>query len=120
MIQGFEEETKPLTDYEMRYLLPKVVCGMNNHCGKSRAITGKSICEALTKKGLKIDGARLRKIMNHIRNNALVGGVLVANNRGYYVSDDVNAIAKYIKSLEGRAMAMLAVKAKLEKQILNR
>ena len=54
----------------------------------------------------KMTGARLRKIVSHIR----VSGKLpiIATSKGYYVSYDAEEIRNQVKSLEERAARILA------------
>lgn len=47
MIQGFSEQTKPLTDYEVKVILPLIVQGLHGKVGKYKAITNKAMCSAL-------------------------------------------------------------------------
>ena len=67
MIQGLSEQTKPLTDYEDKVILPLIVQGLHGKVGKYKAITNKAMCSALKSYGCKIDSPRIRKIINHIR-----------------------------------------------------
>lgn len=108
MIQGFEEQTQPLTDAELE-LLPLFVRSFNHRKGKINAITNKDIIAKLKDRGISISEPRVRKIINHIRNEALVPG-LVASSEGYYVSDNPSEIEGYIKSLAGRISAISKVK----------
>lgn len=54
MIQGFSEQTKPLTDYEDKVILPLIVQGPHGKVGKSKAITNKAMCSALKSYGVKL------------------------------------------------------------------
>lgn len=72
MIQGFSEQTKPLTDYEDKVILPLIVQGLHGKVGKYKAITNKAMCSALKSYGCKIDSPRIRKIINHIRLSGMV------------------------------------------------
>lgn len=75
MIQGFSEQTKPLTDYEDKVILPLIVQGLHGKVGKYKAITNKAMCSALKSYGCKIDSPRIRKIINHIRLSGMVIGL---------------------------------------------
>ena len=108
MIQGFSEQTKPLTDYEVKVILPLIVQGLHGKVGKYKAITNKAMCSALKSYGCKIDSPRIRKIINHIRLSGMVIG-LIATSEGYYIAD--------LRSLEGREGAIHAVRKSLEKQL---
>ena len=115
MINGFEMETAPLNEKE-ESLLPFVIALLETHKGKAKAITNKTISyNILVQKYEKIDGPRIRKIINHIRTNNLIS-CLMASNNGYYVTDDPEEIKDYIRSLKGRAEAILAVVEAMEKQ----
>lgn len=71
MIKGFSEETQPLTEYERKVILPIILEGLKTKIGKANAVTNKYIISRL-RDSYKIDAARLRKIINHIRTNDLL------------------------------------------------
>ena len=116
MINGFEEQTKPLNDYELTKLVPIVAKGLKFHKGKHNAVTSEHICKCLTAQGYKINPARLRKVVNHIRVNNIVSNV-VASSNGYWVSEDREEIKAHITSLISRARAIMAVGDALNKQV---
>jgi hypothetical protein len=102
MLPGFAEHTEPLTDKE-KLIVPLFIKGFAKHYGRQRAITNKQIIEALQNTNeLKLNEATVRKIINHIRKENLVPG-LIAGSDGYYVSTDATEVENYIKSLTGRA-----------------
>lgn len=72
MIKGFDQETQPLNDYEMGVLLPLLVRGLRTKIGRENAVTNKHIVSSL-KGSYKLNDARVRKIINHIRTNDLKG-----------------------------------------------
>lgn len=111
MIQGFSEQTKPLTDYEDKVILPLIVQGLHGKVGKSKAM-----CSALKSYGCKIDSPRIRKIINHIRLSGMVIG-LIATSEGYYIAETRKELEDYLRSLEGREGAIHAVRKSLEKQL---
>lgn len=115
MLNGFTEETKPLTDYEKDTLLPIMIQGLMDKQGKHKAVKNWYICKCLQVKGYKISEARVRKIINHIRVNGMVIG-LIATSEGYYIADSIDELNSYISSLEGREDAIKAVRVSLEKQ----
>ena len=104
MITNFEEITKDLSQQETK-LLNSLIRGFYNH-GKGNPITEPEIRKRLAAKGIKISGARLRKLCNLIRVAGLAP--LIATSKGYYVSKDYSEIRKQIKSLEERAAAITA------------
>lgn len=116
MIQGFSEQTKPLTPYENDVILPLILQGFHAKIGKEKAITNQQICSTLKKQSYKVDNARLRKIINHIRINGMVIG-LIATSEGYYIAETRKELEVYLKSLEGREGAIHAVRKSLERQL---
>ena len=108
MIQGFEEQTQPLTDYERETLLPLVRWGLSTKLGKENSIASSTIIRKMREKGYKLDGPRLRKIINHIRSNDLIAG-LVSTSKVYYIASTAQEIEDYINSLHGRVAAIQEV-----------
>lgn len=116
MINGFEEETAPLSDYEQNVILPFLVDGLSKKIGSDKAVKSDHIIRIAEKRGITLNGGRLRKVINHIRTKNLVP-CLVATSKGYYVETDPKEIEKYIESLQQRADAILEVKRSLENQL---
>lgn len=117
MIKGFIEQTKPLTAYERDTLLPIIIQGIQAKVGKEKAITNHEICKALRNQGHKISNPRLRKIINHIRTNNLVIG-LIATSDGYYIAENKGELLTYLESLKGRENAIRVVRLSLENQLV--
>ncbi len=115
MLNGFEKQTEPLNDYESNVLLPIIIHGLKVKIGEKNAITNKKITVVLKNKGYDLNEARVRKIINHIRNNALVKR-LIATSKGYYIATDINELGDYIDSLRGRESAIAAMRVSMEKQ----
>jgi hypothetical protein len=108
MITNFETITRELDANEAR-LLPIVIAGMKAHRGKDNAITGTEICR-------KVDGLtepRLRKIVNHIRQNAILP--VIATSKGYFTADCVEDVLSQIQSLQDRIDAIKAAQDGLRK-----
>lgn len=115
MIKNFEFETQPLTDYEVNKLLPIMIQGLSTKTGKHLSVTNTHIVNSLKKLGYKIDSARVRKIINHIRVKGLVKG-LIATSDGYYIATTEKELAEYEESLKGREDAIRAVRLSLSSQ----
>lgn len=114
MIQGFDSETSPLSDYERQILLPIVLRGLSKKVGKGRAVSSAYIVERL--RGVyRMSGPRLRKIVNHIRYNDLLPG-LIATSDGYYVAQSEQELDDYEQSLLGREKAIRAVRLSIARQ----
>lgn len=134
MIPGFEDQTAPLSDFEKDILMPAIVLGLSKRIGKENAITNAEMCKALRnrfythKSNLNIENyksyykrinpARIRKVINHIRINDKLS-CLVSTSKGYYISTDSNELNTYIKSLNKRATAILAVARAIDRQRNN-
>lgn len=122
MLFGFEEQTAPLNDIELKAAGVIADCLQNHHVGKERAVTATHIGNSLAKydtiyrdaKGRAyLTGPRLRKIINYIRTQGLCHR-LIASSNGYYISNNSNELAEYVKSLRERANAINAVADKLD------
>ena len=118
MLQGFNKQTEPLTDYERNTLLPVICRGLVTKIGVKNSITNAAITRAMTGAGYELTEARLRKIINHIRTHGLVKW-LIATSKGYYIATSVTEVEDYIGSLRGREDAIRAVRESMERQILN-
>ena len=124
MITLFEDITYELTDYELNTLVSVVVKGLSSKRGKENAITNKVICEKLRAAGYKISEPRLRKIIHHIRVEQLIVG-LCCNSKGYYVTDSLEELGRYVESLAQRIRSQVAIhksmKSCMDKiELLNR
>ncbi len=115
MIDGFEVETAPLSEYELK-LVPKFVNGFQNKIGKDNAITNKQIVAAMKKFGFNMSDSRVRKIINHIRIHNLVS-CLMATSAGYYISKDPEEIKSFVESLKGMESAINRVRRSMEHQL---
>jgi hypothetical protein len=118
MVNGFEDITFELTDYEKAVLVPVIVKGLNQMVGKNHCFTNKQCCEKLTKLGYDCKDARFRKIVHHIRINGLVTN-LIATSHGYYKATTKQEMEAYINSLKERRNAISAVINSLEKDLIN-
>lgn len=116
MIQGFTEQTEPLTEYEEQTLLPQLVRGLRTKVGRAMSVTNKSIIDGMKRNlGLSISDARVRKLINHIRNNDLVP-CLIATSQGYYIAESEQELKDYEDSLLGREEAIRSVRLSIQRQ----
>lgn len=107
MIKGFKTETSPLTAKELE-AVELIAKAMKWRIGEHNAITGKEITRAMAYKGFKIDGARLRKMINHIRMNGMVQN-LCATSKGYFMAETEAELKDYIQGLTARIEAQQAI-----------
>lgn len=115
MITGFDKETYPLNDYEQNVLLPIVIEGLRVKYGKANAVTNGYIVIKLKALGYKTEAPRLRKIINHIRTNDIIPG-LIATSDGYYIATDEQELLDYEESLKGREDAIREVRLSIARQ----
>lgn len=114
MINGFDKQTEPLTEYELNVLVPVIAKGLSKKVGKDMAVTNKFIVSRL-RSGYKISEARVRKIINYIRTKDIVP-CLIATSDGYYVSEDESELKDYEDSLIGRENAIREVRLSIHRQ----
>ena len=119
MLNHFEDYTQELSKEEKR-ILPIVVNGLKKCTGKHKAFTNKSITKAIENRyDIKVSDARLRKIIQYIRNNDLVP-LLIASSKGYYVSNDKEEIRDYINSLNQRLNSIKSTAVSMKRQYVSR
>lgn len=117
MIDSFEKETAPLSEYERDILLPIMVKCLEKHRGKDRAVSNRQMLDGLEGRGYSVGStARIRKLINHIRVNGLLE-CLMATRNGYYITDDPDEMRRYISSLKGREEAICAVRMAMKEQL---
>lgn len=105
MIHGFEEITARLSDDEIA-LIPEVV-NMLNERTKENPIKNSVISGGLIMKYNKfISAPRIRKMINYISLRHMTKHTLVANSKGYYITQDINEIVRYVNSLCDRSEAI--------------
>lgn len=102
-----------LNDFERGVLLPLVVGFLRDAHG--RKLTSYMIASAIRKQGHTCDSLRVRRIVNHIRCNAIIP-CLAAGSNGYFVATDASEITETINSLEGRVDAIQEVIEALKEQ----
>ena len=107
--------TYRLSNYEQNILLPILMKGLSRKRGAENAITNRQIVLALRKHGLKINERCVRKVVNHIRTNDLVVG-LMASAAGYYIAKSEQEFIRYEDRLLSREAALRQVRLSIERQ----
>lgn len=115
MINGFEKETHDLSQYEISVLVPQVVEILINKIGKQNSITNDRIREIINQHKVILTNCRLRQIIHYIRIKGLVK-CLIATNKGYYISNDVEEFMGYIDSLTQRENSIRSIRYALLEQ----
>jgi hypothetical protein len=101
---------KPLTDEQLNVILP-ILIKVLNKTSPIKTITADKIVTGMNK--IRIEDGRfksvfteilLRKLANYIRTNGILP--LIADHKGYYLSDDIRDIDAQIQSLQDRIAGM--------------
>lgn len=115
MIEGFEDITEELNDYEKKVMNILVFNFKKFYVGEHKAVTNKRIQEGMLNCfHIPIDGARIRKIISHIRCSGQIPN-LMASSKGYYIEPDAEKLKSYVQSLRSRANSILLVAESIEK-----
>lgn len=114
MIEGFPTETAPL-NYEELKLVPQFVNGLKTKIGKDKAVSNSQIRKGFKSVGITVSDARVRKIINHIRTNAIVP-LLCSNSKGYYVARTKDEVESYLRGLKQRIQAQQQVYDQINQQ----
>lgn len=117
MINGFEKETHDLSQYEISILVPQVVEILKNKIGKQNSITNDKIREIINQHKAILTNSRLRQIIHYIRVKGFVK-CLIATNKGYYISNNVEEFMGYMDSLTQRENSIRSIRyALLEQEV---
>lgn len=104
MITGFEEFTVELNDKE-KIIADRIAQGLRHRIGVKNAITNKQIRLKLSKEGHRLADATIRKIVQYIRQHAIVKRVCSTSN-GYFVAATDLELENWIKSMKQRARSI--------------
>lgn len=116
MIEGFEDYTAELNAEEQE-LLPIIVNCLKAHDSKEKAITNAKMCEGIKRwRGKSFSGARMRKVIHYIQVKGLLKGLVSCGVAGYYVTQDISEVLRYIDSLKARSRSINEVARAVEQQ----
>jgi hypothetical protein len=105
MITNFEELTVELTKEE-KSLVPIIVDRFRKKPGRKNMVSNPAIIEGLERTfGIRLTEPRVRKIVQYIRINNLLPG-LVGVSRGYFFTEDPEEIEAWIESMRQRENAI--------------
>ena len=113
MLKNFEKETEKLSEYEKSEILPILSKILEKTIGKKLALTNSQIVMRYLP---GVGEARVRKVINYIRNKDIING-LMATNKGYYIGTSREELKEYIESLEGRIGAIQRVMQSIKRQM---
>ena len=85
-----------------------------SHSKKGEWVKSNEIIPLLRHRGLRTGGGRFRSMINHIRINGIIPG-LIAGNSGYFISNDPEQIKDYITTLFSREKEIKRVRQSLSK-----
>lgn len=114
MLRNFEEETCNLSDDELK-IAQSVMKGLKKYVGKPNAIAGSKICSGFhNNTKFKLQGVRLRKIINHLRNQ---GEPICSSSKGYYYPASKKEIIDTCISLQQRIDSQTKIIQQLSQSI---
>lgn len=116
MVNNFENQTHELTDYESKVLLPYIVKVLETKIGSKNQITSTELIKQMKLGSFKIDPARFRKIINHIRINNVINN-LVATGNGYHRATTESECRRFIESLDQRINSIIVVRDAMKYQL---
>jgi hypothetical protein len=107
MIKNFENITADL-NFEEKKLVPIIVKRFQNLRGKENIVTNQEIIDGIYKHyNVKLSQPRVRKIIQYIRLNNLLAG-LIATQSGYYYTTRESEIREWIETMKQREAAIRA------------
>lgn len=115
MKNNLKKESQGFSNYDLNVLLPILKKGLATKKGKANAVNGKQIIEGLRSHGLKINNRSLVGLINYIRTNDLIEG-LMASQAGYYVSNNEYELANYEARLLGREVSLRDLRLSMQRQ----
>ncbi|MDE3250275.1 MAG: hypothetical protein KGO82_16560 [Bacteroidota bacterium] len=89
-----------IDEMEKALVVPSIVSLLEMRVGEECAIKSQQVIDYLLGCGHKVEPGRFRLMINYIRSNDLVIG-LVADSRGYYRTTDPKVIEKWIEKEKG-------------------
>ena len=110
-----EKRSRSLSNYEQNVLLPILMNGLEMKKGKENAVTNKQIVQSVRKHGVRINNFSVCLLVNHIRTNDLMVGLMATSN-GYYVSSSEQELIDYEKNLMNREVALRKVRMSMQRQ----
>lgn len=107
-----------LNTHEKNILLPLVVQIMEHRDTKEKVFSNGKIRNVLKEFGEDISDAQIRKLVFNIRNNGIIE-LLIANQDGYFVSNNIDDIRAWIARHKGKISAMTKTLESIESQFEN-
>ena len=115
MKNELKKTQRTLNNYELNVLLPILKKGLESKKGKANAVSGWEIIEGLRSHGLKINSKSMRILINYIRMNDLIEG-LMGSPAGYYTSNSEQELIDYERSLMLREASIRNLRKSIKRQ----
>ena len=115
MKKELKKEKQTLNNYDLNVLLPILKKGLEKKKGIANAVTGKEIMLGLQSNGLKINMRNISRIINYIRLNDLIVG-LMGSSAGYYITDNEQELIKYENRLLSHEASLRNVRMSMKRQ----
>ena len=100
MIKNFEEYTVELKPFE-EIIAEKIASKISKNIGKKNAVTNKRIIETFAQFNIKLNEAKVRKMIQFIRQEGLCPN-LCATSSGYFCAETEEELEDYIEGLQQR------------------
>ena len=115
MKKELKKEKQTLNNYDLNVLLPILKKGLEKKKGIANAVTAKEIMLGLQSNGLKINMRNIARIINYIRLNDIIVGLMGAS-AGYYITDNEQALIKYENLLLSHEASLRNVRMSMKRQ----
>ena len=114
-VMKVKSQTRSLSYYEQNVLLPILMNGLEMKKDKINAVTSNQIVYGLRKQGLKVNSRSVKRIINYIRINDLIVG-LMGCAYGYYIISSEQEFIDYEYNLLVREVALQKVRLSIQRQ----
>lgn len=104
-----------LAPHEKNVLLPLVVQILQHRETKDKVFSNSKIRNVLREFGEDISDAQIRKLVFNIRNNGIIE-LLIANQDGYFVANNIEDIRSWINRHKGKMASMQKTLESIESQ----
>lgn len=116
MINGFEQTTCELSELE-KQMIHVFISRFKKRPGRQNAVTNGQIRDGIkTHLGVELDAARIRKIVQYIRINNMLPG-LIATSTGYFYTTSITEIREWVESMRQRERALAESRESMERAI---
>lgn len=115
MKKVLKERASSLSSYELNVLLPILMKGLETKKGKKNAVSTKQILNGLQSNGLRVCERQVTRIINYIRVNDLLMGLMTSFS-GYYITNNEEELIGYENHLLKREDSIKALRKSMIRQ----